>query len=380
MHSLSCVHVLPWALRLLSLSTGGQVPGSLVSPPLSVLLISALLMSVLAMKSTPSSLTAKSLLTSVPLVLSLSAPETIASVLPFWLSTGPPLLLLAVVPQAVTAKRMLNRKQVQVRFMEVPRQKNRPDSRSRKPPKLQSLAEPGRPRQMRIARALGFSLPLLRGRNDRQRLTSTLQTGTPPRRPGWLIPHRIKLTLVHWHKACNSFGNPFLRHLRTLMLAILDTTHLQQLTIRLTDDVSRASLIDLDVTIVWYAVLFVALILIMPNLVFKPMLARMEERDARTTGARQEAAKTRHLADDTVAAFEAAAQAQKRKASEERAKLREETTHQADAMVQQARKETQAKIEAGLTAQRHDAEAARQTLQADAREIAQMIATKLAEG
>lgn len=164
------------------------------------------------------------------------------------------------------------------------------------------------------------------------------------------------------------------------MLAILDTTHLQQLTIRLTDDVSRASLIDLDVTIVWYAVLFVALILIMPNLVFKPMLARMEERDARTTGARQEAAKTRHLADDTVAAFEAAAQAQKRKASEERAKLREETTHQADAMVQQARKETQAKIEAGLTAQRHDAEAARQTLQADAREIAQMIATKLAEG
>ena len=161
------------------------------------------------------------------------------------------------------------------------------------------------------------------------------------------------------------------------MLVHVPTTSLTQ---PLLDTVSAAGLIDLDVTVFYYGGLFVALLVILPNLVFKPMLERMDQLDARTNGARHNAAAIKKNADEQVAAFDAAAADQKRKALEERAKLREETQHKADDLIHQARRDTQARIEAGLAAQKVQAAQARETLTADAREVAGIIATKLAQG
>lgn len=164
------------------------------------------------------------------------------------------------------------------------------------------------------------------------------------------------------------------------MLANVQLTLLNKHLHHTLDAVSTAGLIDLDVTVVYYAGLFIALLVILPGLVFKPMLARMEQLDARTTGARANAHAIKRNADEQVASFDAAASDQKRKALEERAKLREETQKQADGMVVQARRDTQARIDAGLAAQKIQAQEARKALEADAQEIAGMIANKLAQG
>ena len=147
----------------------------------------------------------------------------------------------------------------------------------------------------------------------------------------------------------------------------------------LDDVVSRAGLIDLDVTVFYYAGLFVILLLVLPGLVFKPMLERMEKREERTAGARAEAVLIRKSADAEAEQFDKHVADEKRKALEERAKLREQTQHSADQLLATARRETQERIEAGLTAQHAAAVEARKAIESDAREIANAIAQKLVQ-
>lgn len=143
--------------------------------------------------------------------------------------------------------------------------------------------------------------------------------------------------------------------------------------------VSRAGLIDLDVTVFYFAGLFVLLLLILPGLVFKPMLERMEKREERTSGARHEAQVLRKSADAEAEQFDKHVADEKRKALEERAKMREETQRKADEMVGQARRDTQARIEAGLIAQHAQAAQARAAIESDAKDIATAIANKLVQ-
>lgn len=159
------------------------------------------------------------------------------------------------------------------------------------------------------------------------------------------------------------------------MLALITLPHLNDVN----DLVSRAGLIDLDVTVFYYAALFVILLLVLPGLVFKPMLARMEKREERTSGARQEAQLIRKSADAEAEQFDKHVSDEKRKAQDERAKIREATQHTADDMIAQARRDTHARIEAGLVAQHAQAAQARETLEGDAREIASAIAQKLVQ-
>ncbi len=159
------------------------------------------------------------------------------------------------------------------------------------------------------------------------------------------------------------------------MLALITLPHLNDVN----DLVSRAGLIDLDVTVFYYAALFVILLLVLPSLVFKPMLERMEKRDERTSGARQEAQLIRKSADAEAEQFDKHVTEEKRRAQDERAKIREETQHKADDLVAQARRDTQARIEAGLVAQHAQAAQARTALEGDAREIAGAIAQKLVQ-
>ena len=159
------------------------------------------------------------------------------------------------------------------------------------------------------------------------------------------------------------------------MLALITLPHLNHVQAL----VSHAGLIDVDVTVFYYAALFVILLLVLPNLVFKPMLARMEKREERTSGARLEAQLIRKSADAEAEQFDKHVADEKRKALEERAKMREETQRTADDTVAQARRDTQARIESGLVAQHAQAAQARDAIAAEARDIAGAIAQKLVQ-
>lgn len=144
--------------------------------------------------------------------------------------------------------------------------------------------------------------------------------------------------------------------------------------------VQRAGLVDLDFTVIVQAVLFFTLLLVLPGLVLKPLVARFDQRDARTEGARHEAKALRKEADDQVASYEHATQEQRKKAMAERAETRAATQRQADALVSQARAETHARIEAGLAEQRQAMKKAQAELDAAAAPLATSIADKLVRG
>lgn len=142
----------------------------------------------------------------------------------------------------------------------------------------------------------------------------------------------------------------------------------------------KAGLIDLDVTVFIQGGLFLGLVLLLPRIIFRPMLERIEQREARTEGARAEAKAMRHAADEQVTAYDQATAAEKRRALDERAEVRLATQHKAEALIAQARAATAARIDAGLASQRQQAADARKQLAAEAETLGVLIADKLAEG
>lgn len=143
---------------------------------------------------------------------------------------------------------------------------------------------------------------------------------------------------------------------------------------------SRAGLIDLDATVVFQSVFFVVLMLVLPKLVFQPMLARIDQREARTDGARAEAKAMRHAADEQIAAYDKATAQEKRRALDERARTRAEAEQKAAALISQARTQTALRIDAGIAEQKKQVDAARTQLQAEAATLGRQIADKIAEG
>ncbi len=140
---------------------------------------------------------------------------------------------------------------------------------------------------------------------------------------------------------------------------------------------ARAGLIDLDATIITQAVFFFALLLLLPGLVYKPLLQRFDQREERTEGARTSAKAMRKQAREEVARYEAAVASQRKDALTERAETRARAQAQADAMVTTARAEAAERVAAGIAEQRKTAESARKALQADAGILASTIADKL---
>jgi len=141
--------------------------------------------------------------------------------------------------------------------------------------------------------------------------------------------------------------------------------------------VVRAGLIDLDWTVFVQFGLFTTLVVLLPRLVFNPMLRRVEERQARTSGAAADARAIVKEADRKVGQYEDAIAEEKRQAMEERAHARDAARRKAAATVAQVRKEADARIEAGIATLQVDAEAARAGLRDDARAVADMIADRL---
>ncbi len=144
--------------------------------------------------------------------------------------------------------------------------------------------------------------------------------------------------------------------------------------------VLHAGLIDLDATVVLQSAFFIILMLVLPRLVFKPMLARLEQREARTEGARAEAKAMRHAADEQIAAYEQATAEEKRRALDERARTRSAAEKQAAELIAQARAQTVARIDAGIANQKRQVADAQEQLHAEAVILGRQIATKIAEG
>ncbi len=144
--------------------------------------------------------------------------------------------------------------------------------------------------------------------------------------------------------------------------------------------VAAAGLVDVDATAIVQFAFFLALILVLPKLVFEPLLARFEQRDARTEGARAEAKRMLKEADEQVAVYEKAMSQEKQRALAERATARNAAQKEASTLVSQVRTETNARIDAGISALRVEADKARTAIEAEAEQIAALITDKIVEG
>jgi len=141
-----------------------------------------------------------------------------------------------------------------------------------------------------------------------------------------------------------------------------------------------AGLIDLDATLFIHLVLFLTLVFVLPGLIFEPLLARLEQREERTAGARSDADHMRHSADAEVKAYEDATNAAKKRAMDERGQLRMAASKTADAILDKAREDSSHKLEAGVTTLTRSMEAARVELHDEAARISLVIAKKVVEG
>ncbi len=141
-----------------------------------------------------------------------------------------------------------------------------------------------------------------------------------------------------------------------------------------------AGLVDVDATAVVQFAFFLLLALVLPKLIFGPLLERFEQREARTEGARAEARRMRREADDQVAAFDRAMNDEKQRAMAERQAARMQAQREAAEMIAKVRRETHARITVGIEALRTQAAKAKVELDQDARQIASQIVRKLLEG
>jgi F0F1-type ATP synthase membrane subunit b/b' len=143
------------------------------------------------------------------------------------------------------------------------------------------------------------------------------------------------------------------------------------------DVVVRAGMVDLDVTFFVQTGFFFALVLVLPGLIFKPLLARIEQREARTSGARSDARRMLKEADEQVHIYERATSEEKQKALAERAAARNDAKQKAGKLVEDVREATEARIAEGITAMRADADAARGGIEEEARKLGALIAAKI---
>lgn len=144
--------------------------------------------------------------------------------------------------------------------------------------------------------------------------------------------------------------------------------------------ITTAGLVDVDLTAFIQLGLFLALVLTLPGLIFKPLLARFEQRVAKTEGARSEARSMLRDADAQVVVYEEATAKQKQKALAERAAARADAQEQAAELVEKVKKETNFRITQGISTLFAAEAHAKREIEKDAAAISVMIADKIVEG
>lgn len=152
------------------------------------------------------------------------------------------------------------------------------------------------------------------------------------------------------------------------------------ITADLLDRAVAAGLVDVDATAIVQFVFFLVLVLVLPKLVFGPLMERFEQRDARTEGARSEARRMLKEAYEQVAVFERAMSDEKQRAMAERQAARMQAQREANELVHRVRVETTAKIDSGIVRLKAQAQTAHAELEAESKAIAALIVGKILGG
>lgn len=105
--------------------------------------------------------------------------------------------------------------------------------------------------------------------------------------------------------------------------------------------------VDLDRTVVLAFVLFIALVVVLKPLLFDPVLRVFELREQRTDGVKAEAREMQERAGELLRKYERELEQVNRVASEERERVRQETTKLEGQILAEARSAAQAIVEAG---------------------------------
>lgn len=136
-------------------------------------------------------------------------------------------------------------------------------------------------------------------------------------------------------------------------------------------------LIDLDASYFVQLGVFLAFVLVMNALLFKPLLRVFDERRQRTAGAREEAARDDQKARTMTGEYEEKLSAALEEGAELRARLRSAGLAESQARFNAARADYAHKVEEGARRAREEYESSRADVQKAAEPLADAIARKL---
>lgn len=135
--------------------------------------------------------------------------------------------------------------------------------------------------------------------------------------------------------------------------------------------------IDFDKTFVLQMLIFAALVPILKWALFDPILKVFEEREKRTDGARAEAREMQEEAGELLRRYEAELQKINRVASEERERLRAETTKLEAEILEEARQVVGRFVDEGRTQIEKEAQAIRFDLGRQSEQVSREIAERV---
>ena len=136
-------------------------------------------------------------------------------------------------------------------------------------------------------------------------------------------------------------------------------------------------LIDIDLTVVIQFIIFLALLILLSKLVFKPFLEILKERNENIEGAREKATVLDAEADEKLESYEEQIKAARKEAAAVRGQFREDGEVKASEILNGARAKTDAKITAARKKTAQSVKTAGEALQKQADQVAKSIASKL---
>ena len=140
---------------------------------------------------------------------------------------------------------------------------------------------------------------------------------------------------------------------------------------------SGAVNIDLDLTAVAHLVLFSFFAVIMKPLIFDPLMIVFEERERRTTGAKDKAREMDEKALGLKADYEEKLEGVRREAAVDRDELRAKTAKLESELLNAARTKAGDQLDAGLATVRAEADSIRKSLDGDRPALVAEIASRV---
>lgn len=134
--------------------------------------------------------------------------------------------------------------------------------------------------------------------------------------------------------------------------------------------------VDFDLTVLFQVGLFLLLLIIVKPLLLDPMLKLFEERERRIDGAKLEARKMDEQSADALTKFENEMAKVRASANAERDKVRAEALKAESELLAKVREKTNAQLNEGRKVATGEVTRARQGLQAEARELARLLASR----